>query len=241
MITRLWGRLGILGFLSVHAVYAGSIQVADVRAYIHANGALVTQLNVASTGFFSTLDPNNLGTLGWSFTNTTGSALLNVSFFGFLDADIDRNLNTFFNEYGVLVDLSLPASAPGGAIGATSWQIDEPGFVFGTILNDLAAGSLQNANFVSSATPDDVSLALGFVIGNLAPGQTANLTLRLSLTSIGGLQQFDPDSNSGFFLNGYSTIGALEQPPPPSDVPEPSTWALYAAGVGALLICRKRN
>lgn len=214
--------------------------ISDASAFVHANGALVTTYNQSSPTYFSTLNANNLGTFGWTFTNTTGSTLTNFSLFGFLDADIDRDLNTFFNEYGLFVDLSLPFGAPSGAIGATSWQIDEPGFVFGSILNDLAAGTLQNANFVSSATPDDVSLALGFLIGNLAPGQTANLTLRLSLTSIGGLQQFDPDSNNGFFLNGYATIGALEEPPPPSDVPEPSSLALCAAGVGALLLLRKR-
>ena len=239
MIKRLFGLLGLLCFPFIDGVYAGSIQIADAQAYIHADGVLVNQVGLGSTGYFSTLDLNNLGTFGWAFTNTTGSTLSNVNFFVFLDADLDRGVNTFFNEYGEFVDLSLPASAPGGAIGATSWQIDEPGFVFGTILNDLAAGSLQNANFVSSATPDDVSLALGFVIGSLAPGQTANLTLRLSLTSIGGLQQFDPDSNNGFFLNGYATVGATTEPPP-SGVPEPGSLALCAAGVGALLLLRKR-
>ena len=130
------------------------------------------------------------------------------------------------------------AGAPAGAIGATSWQIDEPGFVFGTVLNDLAAGSLRNANFVPSSSPDDASLALGFFIGNLAPGQTVNLRLLLSTTSIGGLQQLDPDSNQSFYLNGFGTVGAIEEPP--SGVPEPSTWALCSAGISALLLLRRR-
>lgn len=113
MIKRLFGLLSLL-FLSIDGVYAGSIQIADAQAYIHADGVLVSQVGIGSTGYFSTLDSNNLGTFGWAFTNTTGSTLSNVHFFGFLDADIDRDLNTFFNEYGEFVDLSLPASAPGG-------------------------------------------------------------------------------------------------------------------------------
>ena len=240
MTTRSWAMLGMLAFFSIDSVWASTIQIADARGYVHADGALVAQLGVASAGYASALDANNIGSFGWSFTNTTSLAMTNVYFFGFLDADIDRDLNTFFNEYGQFWSLSLPTGAPGGAIGAASWQIDEPGFVFGSILNDLAAGSLQNANFVSSGAPDDVSLALGFFIGNLAPGQSANLTLRLSLTSIGGLQQFDPDSDTSFYFNGYATIGALEEPPAPSGVPEPSSWALCVAGVSALLLLRKR-
>lgn len=239
MIKRSWLLWGILGLLPIDAGYAGIIQIADAKGYVHANGALLTQLDTASTGYFSTLGADNFGSFGWIFVNTTGSTLSNVNFFGFLDADIDRDVNTFFNEYGVYVSLSLPAGAPGGAIGATSWQIDEPGFVFGTILNDLAAGSLRNDNFVPSSAPDDVSLALGFPIGDLTPGQTATLTLRLSPTTIGGLQQIDPDSESGFHLNGYAAIGALQEPLP-GGVPEPGTWALCAAGVSVLLLLRKR-
>lgn len=239
MTTRSRLFVLLLGLLAAQSANAAAIQIADARAYIHANGTFVTQLNGSSTGYFSTLDASNIGTFGWTFTNTTSVVLTNVSVFGFLDADIDRDLNTFFNEYGQFLSLALPGSAPGGAIGATSWQIDEPGFVFGTILNDLAAGSLQNANFVSSATPDDTSLALGFFVGNVAPGQTVRLTLVLSMTSIGGLQQVDPDSLLSFHLNGFATSESSE--PPLGEVPEPSAWLLCTtAGIGALLLARKR-
>ncbi len=222
---------------TIGTLNAGNIVIADASAYVHGNGGLIAQYGQASPTFFSNLNGNNLGTFGWTFTNTTGSTINDAKLFGFLDADINRDLNTFFNEYGFFLGLSLPATAPAGAIAASSWQIDEPGFVFGTILNDLAAGSLQNANFVSSATPDDVSLALGFQIGFLAPGQMATLTLQISPTDIAGLQQLDPDSNSSFYLNGYGTTGPAG---PASDTPEPGTWALCAMGVGVILLSRKR-
>jgi len=231
--------VGLALVLFLEVASAASIVISDSAGFVHSNGGFVEQLNQSSPAYFTTLDSFSLGTFGWTFTNTTGSTLNNVKFFGFLDADIDRDINTFFNEYGAFSSLSLSADAPAGAIAATSWQIDEPGFVFGTILNDLAAGTLQNANFVSSATPDDVSLALGFLIGDLEPGRTAAITLRISPTNIGGLQQIDPDSNSGFYLNGYATVSTLGEQPP-SDVPEPSAWALCAAGISALLFLRKR-
>lgn len=235
LTTRPRVFIGILSLLALQVAHAGSIQIADARAYVHADGALATQLNAASPGYFSTLGADKTGVFGWTFTNTTVAVLTSVSVFGFLDADIDRDLNTFFNEYGQLVSLALPASAPAGAIEATSWQIDEPGFVFGTILNDLSAGSLQNANFVSSATPDDVSFALGFVIGNLAPGQSVQIRLTVATVNIGGLQQIDPDSDSGFFLNGFATLGSQS-----SEVPEPACWMLSSAGLGALILLRKK-
>src|SRR5262249_2277831 len=153
--------------------------------------------------FFSTLNSNNLGTFGWKITNNTSATLSNVSFFGFLDADIDRTANTFFNEYGTFVSLALPPGAPNGSIAPVSWQIDEPGFVFGKIINDLTAGSLRNQNLVPSTAPDDVSFALGFLsLGDLKPGDMLTVTFVISQTNIGGLQQTDPDSKQTFYLNG---------------------------------------
>jgi len=231
----------VLLLATIGTAEAAMIAISDSSAFIHANGGLVTQFTQSSPTYFTTLDGANLGTFGWSYTNGTGASLTNVRVSGFLDADIDRDLNTFFNEYGLFLSLGLPSDAPAGAIAATSWQIDEPGFVFGTILADLAADSLRNENFVSSATPDDASLALGFLIGSLAPGRTVTLTLRISPTNIGGLQQFDPDSDSGFYLNGFATLSPLGETPSPSDVPEPSTFGLVACAVSALLFSTRKR
>jgi hypothetical protein len=105
---------------------ADSMAIASSSAYIHGNGSLLTQLDTNSASYFSTLDASNIGTFGWTYTNTTGSAIANFTMLAFLDADIERDLNTFFNEYGELVGLSLPPAAPGGSIAPSSWQIDEP-------------------------------------------------------------------------------------------------------------------
>lgn len=51
-----------------------------------------------------------------------------------------------------------------------------------------------------------MSLALGFSIGSLAPGDAFSLTLRIAPTAIGGLQQFDPDSLQALFFNGYAVV-----------------------------------
>ncbi|BDC49798.1 hypothetical protein F183_A21140 [Bryobacterales bacterium F-183] len=206
---------------------AGTIQLEAISGYLHADGALVTQLTSSSTGYFSTLDGNNAGQLGWTFTNSTSATMTNVLFFGFVDADLDRDLNSFFNEYGTFYSLSLLQDAPAGAIAPGQWQIDEPGYLFGTIVSDLQAGSLRNTNSVPSSAPDDVSLALGFQIGSLAPGQSVSLVLRIANTNIGGLQQVDPDSGSQFFLNGYAALAE----PVSTSVPEPANVALLTLPV----------
>lgn len=223
----------VFAAIAAGSAIAGPIQIEDTQFYVHDSSGLVVQQDASAGSYFSNLNADNEGTFGWSFTNTTAGTLYNVLLFGFLDADIDRDTNTFFNEYGQFIDLSLPPSAIAGSIAASSWQIDEPGFVFGTILNDLLAGSLTNTNNVTSSFPDDVSLALGFAIGNLTPGQTAKLTLQISPSPIGGLRQIDPDSDTGFYFNGYATL--LD-----SEVPEPATWLFCACGLTAVLFLRKR-
>ena len=70
----------------------------------------------------------------------------------FLDIEIDELVNTFFNEFGSVV------GAPGAGL---SWEIDEPGYVFGDIYTNFVAGALDGTNGVPSGSPDDVSFALG--------------------------------------------------------------------------------
>lgn len=221
-------RLATLSLLAASIAHAGPTTIAEVGLFVHAGGTLQAQLNDASSGFTSTLNSDNLGSFGWSFTNTTGLTLSNLVFLVFLDADIDRASNTYFNEFGEFESLSLPPGAPGGAITATAWEIDEPGFVFGDIYNNLLAGILDNSNGVPSGSPDDVSLALGFELGHLAPGQTATLLGFLSLSDIGGLSHTDPATPYTLYFNAYATTDSV-----PSTVPEPGT-ALAFVGV---LVC----
>jgi len=220
---------------------AASITIADVRLFLHSDSGL-TQLDSTSPQYSSTNGPNGLSSFGWTFTNTTLSVINNLRPLIFLDADIDRNDNTFFNEYGTFLSLALPATAPPGAIAATSWQIDEPGFVFGTIPLDLLNGTLTNTNTVPSSAPDDVSFALGFALPSLAPNGSFTIRMFLSDDLTVGLLQSDPDSEFSFAFNGYLTVASAPPPPPPgNEVPEPSTFGFMATGVAALLVAARKK
>ena len=70
----------------------------------------------------------------------------------FLDYEIDEFVNTYYNEYG-----ATSAALPGAGL---TWEIDEPGFVFGDIYDNFLAGALDGTNAVPFALPDDVSFAL---------------------------------------------------------------------------------
>lgn len=216
---------------------SGSINFVERRVVLHDGVGIVADLTAESPGFFSRLSDDGFGSFGWTLTNHRQSALENLWWFGFIDADIDRASNTFFNEYGELTSLTLPPGAPAGAIRATSWQIDEPGFVFGTIINDLQSGALRNRNFVPATSRDDVSLTLGFNIGSLQPGESATATFYLSRTALsGGLRQVDPDSDLSFYFNGFVLREAAA---PDTGVPEPHSIALVGSG-GLLLLYLRR-
>jgi len=148
------------------------------------------------------------------------------SFIAYFDHEIDELVNTFFNEYGVV---------HGSAAAGQSWEIDEPGFVFGDIYNNFTAGALDNTNGVP--TPEDVSMALGWNF-NLLAGETATISFILSdLTRPGGfyLEQFDPDSQASIFYSSTLNIGDG------TPVPEPSTMLLFGAGLAGLGFYSRRR
>ncbi|HEC16053.1 MAG TPA: PEP-CTERM sorting domain-containing protein [Sedimenticola sp.] len=178
-------------------------------------------LNVA---FTNNLNAEGLGAVKWKVTNNSGRNLASVWFFGFLDAEIDEPINSYFNESGVLVSVS---GAGSGDAAADSWEIDEPGFTFGDIYNNLLAGSLDNGNGVPAGSEDDVSLALGFDVGSLLAGESILAMFDTSLTNIGGLSHADPDSNLTFYFNGVVEVQPLS-------VPEPGTLMLVIIGMAGL-------
>ena len=210
---------------------AASINIVEARLYIHDARSLIATLDARASEYYSSLDSNNLGGFGWTFRNEDATALPDVRLLVFLDADIDRSVNTFFNEYGGFASLNLPSATPAGSIAASSWQIDEPGFLFGTVIQDLQAGVLRNSNFIPSTAPDDVSLALGFAIGTLDPGESATVALRLGTVADGGLSQTDPDSRFTLYFNGYAITSSA-----PTVVPEPSALLLALPALGVALI-----
>ena len=185
--------------------------------------------------FANGLDADNIGFVSWSLTNNTGADLTNVSLFGFLNAEIDEVKNTFFNEYGTSADLFL-----GGGSGDTladSFEIDEPGFLFGDIKDNLLAGFLDNTNALQPPTADDASLALGFDIGALLAGQSLIATFDISLTNNNGLGQVDPDSIFQFWFNGTAEVSTVNSPPL-TPVPEPVSILLMGLGLVSLIITR---
>lgn len=180
-----------------------------------------------SSSFSSGLNANNIGTITWSLTNNTGGALSNAWFFGFLDAEIDEPINTFFNEYGDSSDLVLGSGASDGL--ADSWEIDEPGFSFGNIYTNLLAGSLDNTNSVPSSSVDDVSLALGFNLGAIGAGDTLTFMFDISDINNGGLRHGDSQSDDTFWFNGFLLA-----------VPEPETFFLVAIGLLGLAFQQRK-
>lgn len=187
-----------------------------------------------SVGFENNLDADNLGTVSWSFSNTTGGILENAWFFAFLDADIDSPLNTYFNESGSLS--SVPGTGASDNL-ADSWEIDEPGYVFGDIYDHLLNGYLDNTNNVSAGFEDDVSFALGFNLGDLLVGDTVTGLFELSRLDIGGLMQLDAESADSFYFNGTVDVRSSE----PVAVPEPPVIFLLLTSLLALLLSRKKS
>ena len=218
--TKLLIAIAMLGSISVSATQAADLDIFEFSVYIASTETGPPSLRDTAIGlgpdtitagldvtFTNNLDTDNVGTLVWSVTNNTGGQLTNVSLFGFLDAEIDETINTFFNEFGTTSDLVL-----GGGAGdnlADSFEIDEPGFVFGDIIGNLLAGALDNYNALQPALSDDMSMALGFAIGNLDVGETLTATFEISLTNNNGLGHVDPNSNFQFWYNGTVEVIAV--------------------------------
>lgn len=143
----------------------------------------------------------------------------------FVDHEIDEVINTYFNENGTPVN---------SASATQSWEIDEPGFVFGDIYthfnNSDATGSLlDNSNAVPAGSEDDVSMALGWYL-NLTAFQTATISYLVSENAPASgfyLQQHDPDSGvSIYFSSSVNIVGG------PPGVPDASgTLPLLMGGL----------
>lgn len=157
---------------------------------------------------------------------------------GFVDAEIDQAINTFFNEYG---------ATNGSPAADQSWEIDEPDYVFGDIVANFSAGVLDNSNGVPAGSEDDVAMALGWDF-SLAAGETATVEFFLSEfvpNSSFYLIQTDPDSvatgaapvpKSLYF---YSTLTIEQGGPTPA--PEPSTYALLGIALAGMLAVRRKS
>lgn len=163
--------------------------------------------------------PLSTGAQGLITASITGAGA--HSFTAFWDYELDETVNGFSNEYATVV------GAPAAGL---SWEVDEPGFVFGDIYGNIQTGLLDNTNAVGIGAPDDVSVALGWNF-NLAAGETALISLLVSTVApVSGfyIGHFDPGTGSQLF---YST--ALRITGGPVQVPEPGTLVLTVLGIAA--------
>ena len=186
--------------------------------------------------------PTSLDSSGFDFGTGLGQLIFSIggagdhSIISFFDHEIDQSTNTFFNELGM---------SSGTADSGQSWEIDEPGFLFGDIFDNVINDTLDNFSAVNSTdfpSGDDVSMAMGFNF-SLTAGQTATVTFNLSETNDASgffLAQEDPDSSANIFFWGQLEIMG-DGGEPPVGLGEPSTIGLLLVGWFAIYLLRRHR
>lgn len=184
------------------------------------------------------------GSLTLTYTFLAAAAVSEVKALAYLDADIDVDANTWFNERGE----ALPAAG-----GAGTWEIDEPGFgvdYVGDIYHGFLAGAFDNSVFNGNpGMVEDVAMGLGFDAGPMGAGDALTLQIILSESALAPgwgtvLHQWDADDGLAgdnlYFAGRYSITRYVPPDEPPSSVPEPASGLMLALGAGILVLGRKR-
>jgi hypothetical protein len=177
--------------------------------------------SAALPGSFSGTPPAT-GAQGFISVSFTGAGA--HDFVAFYDYELDQLANGFSNEFGAAI------GAPPAIL---SWEIDEPGFVFGDIYDHIQmnSGALDNSNGVPFGSSDDPSVALGWSFV-LADGQSATILLMVEeVAPLGGFYLLQRDAGTGtelFFSTSLTITGGGGEPV----IPEPGTVILLLSGLG---------
>ena len=158
------------------------------------------------------------------------------SIVAFFDHELSPDITSFFyHDYGI--SSGTPSSGQ-------TWEIDEPGYVFGDIYFNVLSGTLDSENAVPGGLENDVSLALGW---SFSLNENEQALIRWHLT---------PDASflagyTGFYLAQinelshetlyfYSALDIREKGPAPVPVPEPASMLLFGLGsAGAVKVGRR--
>ena len=173
-------------------------------------------------------------TIEYSFVNSTGLVLQDTRFFVFVDAEIDVPTNDYFNEYASV------AGALGGGEGDSEidyFEVDEPGYVFGDIFDNLRLGELDNSNSITDTFPDDVGMAIGLSLGDIGIGSEVLVSIMLSEDQdrLGNFSiehsDSDPNSMDTLTFSGSASV---------TSVPESSSLFLVGFACISSLVSRRR-
>jgi|LGVF01.1.fsa_nt_gb hypothetical protein len=156
-------------------------------------------------------------------------------FLSFFDHEIEESPATFCNEYGATSGTPAPGQ---------TWEIDEPGSVFGDIYDHVTApwtyGFLDNSNGVPPTLPDDVSMAMGWNF-TLGDGQWAVIDLILGEAIPSGFYLSHTDPDSAETIHFSSTLDIQGGGGPVAPVPEPCTMMLLGTGLVGLFGLRRKG
>lgn len=190
--------------------------------------------NVNGSGFDFTL-----GTLAGPNNNSFGSIVITLGPGNdqYVLAYMDYDLN--FDAAGSDNDVGTVNGAPPPGV---TYELDDPGA--SNIFADFVSNALTDMNNVGTpGTPEnpccDVAWALGVSGLDIPPGQTAVITFTVGTTPPPGfsLQQSNEVDGETIYLSETTTV-----PPPPSSVPEPSSFAILTVGlIGSVRILRRRK